>query len=122
MCLHVLLLWCPEDGPDISALLIGNILPEDTGDDTSLLALETPDIISRDTVFSALKAHDLMLCGLEETSAPYNVEHRCYLLSVSGFITEDKESAKDLLQRILSISVLDAYVIGVYANPVLLKD
>jgi chorismate mutase-like protein len=100
-----------------SALAIGMIEPEATGEDVSLVAIERVADISRDHL-----REDLAACGLaakwlgawQDSEAP---GHAMYLVSVEGFLRHDEPRLEAFRARVGEAVGL-AVTLGAYPRPI----
>ncbi|MBS0470256.1 MAG: hypothetical protein JSR60_04225 [Proteobacteria bacterium] len=99
-----------------AAYVVGTIEPQPSGDDTTMLLLESEDTLSLTRLQMLLKQGGLesKLVAISRDAAKSPL--RLHLLEVAGFLTDDdarlgalREQAGDSIQRIVSV--------GCYANP-----
>lgn len=102
-------------GGDVEAFAVAPVAPEPTGDDRSLLAVETTSTVSR-TQISAKLAN----AGLTQTAywdmRSFAPEARVHLVEVDGFVT-DADPRVVQLARGNDESVRDVRCIGAYPTP-----
>lgn len=101
-----------HQGENAGALVVGEIAPEASGDDVSLLALTAPsDSISRARIVDLLGQCDLKARALAA------VDGQKYLFEIEGFV----EANDPRLQSLASASagtILDPVCIGAYPRPI----
>ncbi len=94
-----------------TAYAVAKVDPDPTGDDHSLLVIETSGEFSRTGVRDLLARAGLMVCSV----VSHRNETAAYLIEVEDFITSDHQSIKQL-------SAIDGvhgvFVIGAFAMPV----
>ncbi|MDX1975749.1 MAG: chorismate mutase [Rickettsiales bacterium] len=106
-----------NDAP--ACLAIARITPEATGDDSSLIMLETDHNVSQhrlQTLFSqaSLPAQWIQIATLTAHS-------RHHLLQVNGLINAEHAAFKTVLSQ-LGSNVLNVSYLGAFANPLILKS
>jgi chorismate mutase / prephenate dehydratase len=102
-----------------AALAIANIVPEETGDDTSLIVLETDFNVSQNRLQTAFATAKLEASWIQIASV--NPTSRYHLIGVKGFITEDHKEFQSIISTLGSASVLNTYYLGAYATPIMMQ-
>lgn len=102
--------------PPVQAVAIANVMPEPTGDDTSLLAVTIDAKTSLEHLVGILKNSGLTVGkNFWRSDVKEGVWH--FLLEIEGFITAEtpalKESCHELIDSNIKINIL-----GSYANPI----
>lgn len=103
--------------PSKEVILIGNVTPEATGDDTSFLALTLSGTTSRATVAKLFDAMDITTTFIDEARSPIDPNLQCQLFSVNTFINEEHKSYAQLTKK-LGAELTHGCVLGAYANPI----
>ena len=99
-----------EPGDGAEALAIGRIAPESTGDDRSLVVVETRETVSRASLGN-------MLAKINLTGQPLascQIGAWFYLVEADGFMTDDDSRIEDLARL---EGVDRAVLVGGYATP-----
>jgi chorismate mutase-like protein len=107
----------PVDGPPgLSALAIAKVPPEPTGDDVSLVALETLDQTSRNRIRSAFSQAGLELTGAAGWQSADDRSVRWQLAELAGFVGES-DARLPAFRAALGDSLRKLVVLGAYARP-----
>jgi chorismate mutase-like protein len=105
-------------GDGVEALSIGRMLPEKTGKDRSLIALETGSDVSRGGIRSIIEASELPILEFMDSFAP-SEDRRLHLIEVTDYV----DAQDPRLARLSTDSQIDyALVIGAYAEPFTTED
>lgn len=102
-----------------SALAIANIAHERTGDDTSLIVMETDFNVSQNrlqTEFANAKmeASWIQIANLTPSS-------RHHLIEVKGYLTPEHKDMQALITKLGHNTVLNVCYLGAYATPILIS-
>ena len=107
------------DSPGAQALVIALAPQEESGDDRSVLLLETGDAVSRGTVVRWLEAQDLAVCEVKHWDE--SADQRLHLVEIDGYLASDdprfaalEAMEPPVLRRLWSV--------GGYAKPLALRD
>lgn len=98
-----------------SALLIGDIQPEDTGDDISLLVLESSEPLSRDKQHSVMQEAGFESTCLTQSPSSEDPGLYQYAIAVEGFIPRDSGKLTEI-QKAYGAPVQRVSSIGSYAR------
>jgi chorismate mutase / prephenate dehydratase len=106
---------------------IGNVLPENTGDDTSLWVISAEEHIQAHDIVNTMESYGLkgkMLHCVRTFGVPNIHEHLC---TMEGFVTAGDERMHTALQAINSTvrvqqNKVSGTYIGSYANPILIPN
>jgi chorismate mutase / prephenate dehydratase len=106
---------------------IGNVVPEDTGDDTSLWMVSTEEHIPNQDIEMAMSNNGLnakLLHKCRTFGVPNINEHLC---NIEGFVSEGDPRIVKSLQAVNSTvriqhQFVSATYLGSYANPILIPD
>lgn len=101
-----------------SALAIARIMPEASGNDHSLLALQADPNVSQHRLQTAFATAKLDATWLN--IATLNPASRHHLIEIKGFIMPDNEAIQSLLAG-LGASIYTVHFLGAYAVPLTLK-
>lgn len=103
----------------VSAVALARVTPEETGDDRSLLTVETGEQLSRARLIGALTA--VGLPPIWQASGPAQIGGGLYLLEIEGFVSsDDPRLAKlaEILGNVLNrVTVLGAYPAPIVTAP-----
>ncbi|MBL0318974.1 MAG: chorismate mutase [Alphaproteobacteria bacterium] len=113
----VLPVVCDTANEQKSVLALGKVKPEPTGDDSTLLVLNTPLTVSKNTISKALQSIKISAEWIAQSPTPGDEKAVDHLIKVSGFIQQ-----YDPLLTVIS-KELDNHMnyikrIGAYANPI----
>lgn len=112
----------PASKPEFSALLIGKVIPENTGDDTSLLVIESSTPLSKAKIGTAFdKVEFVGARWIAEAPSAHDPDNLCYLFTVDGFIAQD-DTRLDAIGRVLGDDVVEVLCLGSYANPISFEE
>ncbi len=103
-----------EESP-VTTLLIGKVAPESTGNDISLLSIETDGDVSQNRLHAAFEKRNLAVRWLATLSFPSG--HRAHLVEIKGFHTAEDADMLAFKQDI-GASLLAIASIGAYAAPI----
>ena len=102
-------------GGEVEAFAVAPVSPEPTGDDRSLLAVETNSSVSRTQLSTKLANAGLTMRAYWDMRS-FTPEARVHLVEVDGFVT-DTDPQVVQLGRSNDESVRDARCIGAYPTP-----
>ncbi|MFW0777129.1 MAG: chorismate mutase [Rickettsiales bacterium] len=107
----------PKDAP--SGLAIAKLLPEETGNDTSILAIEASGDTSQDKLQKAFANAklDATWINISTLDSPY----RFHLVEVDGFHPSESSTLKNALSS-LEDAVRHIHFLGAYAKPITLDN
>ena len=98
-------------------LAVADMAPEPSGDDRTLIVIETPGSVSRAALARAVESAGLVL----RFAAGHGGGGTAHLLEVDGFLTSD-DAALARLRSALGDAARDVTVIGAYAVPLSLGE
>lgn len=101
------------------ALAIGNIRPEATGDDVTLLVLDTDTQTSTNRLQTGFSKAGLGAQWIAVDNTP--AQSRRHLIALKSFVDEDHDALKQFLAD-MGASVTDHHLLGTYAAPVALQE
>lgn len=105
-----------QQNPQIQAVAIAKVMPEPTGDDTSLLAVSVTGNVSQEHLAVALNT-----CGLALGNNFWHQEMpdntRGFLFEVHGFITTESQPIKEFCEE-FAANDIKINILGTYANPI----
>jgi hypothetical protein len=108
-------------GKDVTpALAVACIAPEPTGDDTSLIVLETDFNVSANRLQTAFSTAKLEASWIQVANILPSIRH--HLIEVKGFINADHPGMKSLLSALGSSVVYNAHYLGSYATPIMMSN
>lgn len=109
----------PFLGDSISpdALAIGEVKPEETGKDISLLVMHGREPLSVTLMNSAFKKAKIKPLWRTECESPNDPQQRYYLHEVEGFLDEGSPELK-IISDALGDKLLGLHSIGAYAAPI----
>lgn len=99
-----------------AAFAIARVMPEETGDDQSLLVLEADQNVSQNRLQTAFVAAKLDVNWIDVASISAGVRH--HFIEIQGFATTEHDGIK-ALKTALGPSVMNISFLGAYAVPVL---
>src|SRR5205823_4317404 len=102
-----------------SALAIARIVPEDSGDDLSLLVLEADHNVSQNRLQTAFATAKLEANWINIATISPATRH--HLVEIKGFVTPD-HAGITLLRAALGASLLNVNFLGAYAAPVIVNS
>jgi hypothetical protein len=102
-----------------AAMLLGYIEPEETGDDITLLALETEQAISRHLMLGLGEKAKIEIAGIHIAEDQPGNNH--YLLELKGFFMGKDEDIAKMISSLGSNLVRHA-VLGAYATPITVEE
>ncbi len=100
---------------NVSAMAIGKIEPENTGDDTTVLCVKLADNVSRTKINTAFAKVNLKANLTAPTTLDGKVENFMYIFEVPEFLTAD-DSRISLFKKELDKSLHSITILGAYAN------
>lgn len=107
----------PVDGPQgLAALAIAKVPPEATGDDLTLVALETIDQTSRNRIQGAFREAGLELAGAAGWQLPNDQTLRWTLVELNGYC-EEGDARLAAVRTALGESLRRLVLLGAYARP-----
>lgn len=98
-----------------SVLLLARVEPEPTGDDVTLLIVETRQDVSQSRLKAAFDKHKVGVSWLKQENFPS--EHRAHLIEMKGFYTLQDTVLQELRQE-LGASLVAMRLLGSYAVPI----
>ncbi len=102
------------------AVAIARVAPEPTGDDTSMIALDVAEHISRDNIIRTAEKVGLASGTLVAGHIQSHPDIKHYLMQISGFLSADDSKLQDFAREI-GEDKIRIKILGTYANPVTLK-
>lgn len=102
-----------------AALAIANIAPEKTGDDTSLIVMETDFNVSQNRLQTAFSTAKMKATWIQIASL--NPSSRHHLIEVKGFITPEHKEMQALISGLGANTVLNVCYLGAYATPIMMS-
>jgi chorismate mutase len=116
---HLPFVYPQKPGRDTpSALAVGMLMPEESGDDFSLMMLESEEMTSTQKLQAALTQCGLEAQWLEVVLAGARRRH---LVQVKGFVTPEHAQWQEFL-KLTGNAVLASNWLGAYAAPLVLGD
>ncbi len=100
-----------------SVLALGKVKPEPTGDDSSLLVLNTPLTVSKNTISKALQSIKVSAEWIAQSPTPGEENAVDHLIKVSGFI-QHNDPLLTVISKELDNRMNYIKRIGAYANPI----
>jgi chorismate mutase len=104
-----------ERGAPVEALVVGPILPEASGLDRSLIAVETAAELSRSALAAAFKAEDLDPTFRVFGVGPAETGGYLHLIEIPGFLSADDNRMARLARR-LGPALQQVWTLGCYAE------
>lgn len=105
-----------ERGAPVEALVVGPIVPEASGLDRSLVAIETAAELSRSALAAAFKAEALESSFRVFGVGPAETGGYLHLIEIPGFLSPDDNRLACLARR-LGSALQQTWVLGCYAEP-----
>ncbi len=117
---HVPFVYTDIAGKNIpSALAIARLLPEPSGDDMSIVVIETDSNVSQHRLQTAFVNEKLEATWINIASLSASSRH--HLLEVKGFITHEHAGFANILAA-LGASIISVNYLGVYATPITIAN
>lgn len=110
-----------ERGPPVEGLVVGPVVPEPTGLDRSLVALETAAELSRSSLSAAFKAEEMMPGFLAFGIGPGETGGYLHLIEIPGFLASDDNRLARLARR-LGPALQQVWTLGSYAEPLTAEE
>jgi chorismate mutase len=105
-----------ERGAPVEALVVGPIIPEASGLDRSLVAVETAAELSRSALAAAFKAEDLEPSFRVFGVGPSETGGYLHLIEIPGFLSADDNRLARLAGR-LGPALQQVWTLGCFAEP-----
>ncbi|NBO18423.1 MAG: hypothetical protein EBV03_04200 [Proteobacteria bacterium] len=109
----------PPGRSNPSALAIGRVTPENSGNDNTLLVIEADAHVSHNKLQMAMQQAKLETSWISIATLHPNVRH--HLVEIRGFISQTDEAFRSLLAS-LGNAVLRVSFLGAYATPINLYE
>jgi chorismate mutase len=102
------------------AMLVGDVMVEPTGDDVTLVVVETRDNLSRTKLLSAFREQSIKVKWLAEAPSGQEKGIQAHLFECDGYYPDD-HPVFSALKGLDLLKIVDAIPIGSYARPITLK-